>query len=75
MPHIIHLGTEVIITVFLIEFTAPLSGLGPTKLLFTTFCVFRFIIGRIPYIIRTPWAALVRGYPLIYLYHYLVSSR
>ncbi|KAH7385344.1 membrane bound O-acyl transferase family-domain-containing protein [Phaeosphaeria sp. MPI-PUGE-AT-0046c] len=71
MNPLIYLFIEIALTVFIIGFTAPFSALRPVGLLIITLCVIRCIPNCMPYMIRTPWAALVGGYSITYLYHYL----
>lgn len=71
MHPVIYLVTELFLTMFVVGFTTPYSILRPTGLLLCTLCVVRCIPGCMPYMTRTPWAALVGGYSVTYLYHYL----
>ncbi|KAF1962570.1 hypothetical protein CC80DRAFT_589074 [Byssothecium circinans] len=71
MHPIIYLVTQIILTVLVIGFSTPYAVLRPTGFVFMTFCVYRCIPGCMPYMTRTPWAALVGGYSITYLYHYL----
>jgi hypothetical protein len=71
MHPIVYLIAEIVLTVLIIGFTQPYSPLRPAGLLIITLCVIRCIPGCMPYMVRTPWAALVGGYSVTYLYHYL----
>ena len=71
MRPIIYLVIEIILTVLLVGFIPPLSALCMAGLLVITLCVVRCIPQCMPYIIRTPWAALIGGYLVTYLYYYL----
>lgn len=71
MHPLIYLFVEIALTVFIIGFTAPSSALRPAGLVINTLCVLRCLPACIPYMIRTPWAALVGGYSITYLYHYV----
>lgn len=68
---IIFLIAEIILTVFVVGFTPPSSKLRPAGLLVIMLCVALCIPECVPHMIRTPWAALVGGYSVTYLYHYL----
>ncbi|KAH7096037.1 membrane bound O-acyl transferase family-domain-containing protein [Paraphoma chrysanthemicola] len=71
MHPIVYLIAEVVLTVLIIGFTQPHSHLRPVGLLLVMLCVTRCIPGCMPYMVRTPWAALVGGYSVTYLYHYM----
>ncbi|KAF2499668.1 hypothetical protein BU16DRAFT_279495 [Lophium mytilinum] len=71
MHPIVYLFAEIAITVFVIGFTPPNSLFRLVGLLAVAFCVFQCIPLCMPYMIRTPWAALVGGYSVTYAYHYL----
>lgn len=71
MHPIIYLVSEFMLTVFVIGFTPPTSRLRLVGLLLVALCVIHCIPQCMPYMIRTSWAALVGGYSVTYLYHYL----
>lgn len=71
MHPLIYLFVEIALTVFIIGFTTPFSALRPAGLIINTLCVVQCIPNCMPYMVRTPWAALVGGYSITSLYHYL----
>ncbi|KAF2464157.1 uncharacterized protein BDR25DRAFT_98668 [Lindgomyces ingoldianus] len=71
MHPIIYLVSEFILTVFVVGFTHPTSRLRLIALLPVALCMVCCIPQCMPYMIRTPWAALVGGYAVTYLYHYV----
>jgi hypothetical protein len=71
MHPIIYLVLEFIITVLVIGFTAFDSKFRLGGLFFSIICVVQCIPNCMLHMKRTPWAALVGGYSVTYLYHYL----
>jgi hypothetical protein len=71
MHPLIYLVVEIALTVFIIGFTTPHSALRPVALLIITLCVVQCIPSCMAHMKRTPWAALVGGYSITYLYHYM----
>ena len=71
MHPIVYLILEFITTVLVIGFTASNSRARLGGLLISVFCVVQCIPSCMLYMERTPWAALVGGYSVTYLYHYL----
>jgi hypothetical protein len=71
MHPIFYLMAEFVLTVLIIGFTQAHSSLRPAGLLLITLCVIKCIPSCMPYMVRTPWAALLGGYSATYLYHYL----
>lgn len=71
MHPFIYLIVEIVLTVLVVGFVPPSSALRVAGLIAVTFCVVRCIPECMHYMVRTPWAALVGGYSVTYLYHYL----
>jgi len=65
------LGLQFVLTVLVIAFTQPNSHLRPFGFIIQILCVVWCIPLCMQYMKRTPWAALVGGYSVTYLYHYL----
>lgn len=74
MHPIIYLIAEIALIIFIIGFTQPHSPLRLAGLIPITLCVVQCIPECMPYMVRTPWAALVGGYSITYLYHYLDTA-
>ncbi|KAF2691970.1 hypothetical protein K458DRAFT_482614 [Lentithecium fluviatile CBS 122367] len=71
MHPILYLVFQLILTVFITGFTQPDSRLRPIGLVGSTLCVVQCIPLCMTYMVRVPWAALVGGYSVTHLYHYL----
>lgn len=66
-----YLVAEFVTAVLVIGFTPADSNLRLWGLAWNIFCVFKCIPLCMQYMVRTPWGALLGGFAISYLYHYL----
>ncbi|KAL1961854.1 hypothetical protein VTN77DRAFT_978 [Rasamsonia byssochlamydoides] len=62
---------EVLVTVIVVGFTAPSSVLRLGAFLIVALSAWQCITRAIEYMVRSPWAALVGGYAVTFLFHYV----